>query len=549
MRLLKYGHTSFLIWLACFSSTTVAAQALTDGEYFIKVNQTGKYIAVAGAAVNNGAELIQWDNEYKAHFKFIVKTLTPGIYSLKAVHSGRYLSTDGKNPVRGSRLLQWDWLNQDNQKWLIQPHKNGKGYVIRSVTNGMKVIMQHWNAGTATPQNGAVLLLTDDISTPDMILDFKKNEVSPLAVTGPGNIKATGINTVQQASVLNAVPADVADGIYKIRINETGKYLAIAGEEEMHNGMRLIQWDMLPRNNHLFEVKREDNGNYSIAAVHSKKLLDVVDRSTMDGAQVQQWDDLKADNQQWKLMLAGKGVKIVSAASGKGLQLSAGLTNNNNGIPLVITGNSGQTFTLVPARANKFTEFITLKDVRFTVPHCGDLDMFGTITILVTNKYGNSLNKYYLGNNNLVKVGDALPIDMDAKRVVDILGTEVRLAIPSEDLAGTEIHIIYGINEDDADVSVSGFGAPVWKPGANPEGVTVFDTKPYKAGGADDYYLLRNQLSNCMRSVINGHPSINEQRFFVSDLPPTCLVHVNLQDEDGSDNWLDVFFTITRERK
>ncbi len=526
-----------------------SGQALTDGEYLIKINQTGKYIAVAGAAANNGAELIQWDNEYKAHFKFIVKNLAPNIYTLKAVHSGRYLSTDGKSPVRGARLLQWDWLNQDNQKWLIQPHKNGKGYVMRSVANGMKVIMQHWNAGTATPQNGAALLLTDDISTPDMILDFKKNEVAPVSVTGPGVVKATGIKNVQQASVLNAAQADIADGIYKIRINESGKYLAIAGQEDMNNGMRLIQWDMLPRNNHLFEVRREENGNYTITAVHSKKVLDVVDRNTSDGTQIQQWDYLQGDNQQWKFMVTGNGVKIVSVASGKGLQLSAGVANNNNGTPFIITANSGQTFTLLPARANKFTEYITLKDLRFTVPHGGDLDMFGMITILVINKNGNSLNKYYLGNNNLADIGDALPIDMDKKRVVDILGSEVRLAIPSDELAGAQIHVIYGINEDDADVSIGGFGSLPWKPGPNPEGVTSFDTRPYKAGGADDYYLLRNQFGNCLRSVINGHPSLNEQRFLVSDVPASCLVHVNLQDEDGSDNWMDVFFTITRERK
>jgi hypothetical protein len=533
----------------CCSCVAAAGQTLADGEYFIKVNQTGKYMAVAGGASNNGAQVIQWDNEYKAHFKFIVKSLGSDIYSLKAVHSGRYLSTDGKNPVRGAFLLQWDWVNQENQKWLIRPHKNGKGYVIHSMANGMKVIMQHWNAGTATPQNGAVFLLTDDISTPDMILDFKKNEVEPVSVNRPGSVKVSGITKVQQASALNAVQADIADGIYKIRINESGKYLAVAGQEDMNNGMRLIQWDMLPRNNHLFEVKKEDNGHYTISAVHSKKVLDVVDRSTADGTQIQQWDYLQGDNQQWKFLMTGNGVKIVSVASGKGLQLSAGVANSNNGTPFIITANSGQTFTLLPARANKFTEYITLKDLRFTVPHGGDLDMFGTITILVTNKNGNSLNKYYLGNNNLVDIGDALPIDMDKKRVVDMLGSAVRLAIPSDELAGAEIHVIYGINEDDADVSIGGFGSLPWKPGANPEGVTSFDTRPYKAGGADDYYLLRNQFGNCLRSVINSHPSLNEQRFFVSDVPANCLVHVNLQDEDGSDNWMDVFFTITRERK
>jgi Ricin-type beta-trefoil lectin domain-like len=533
----------------CCHFFVASGQPLTDGEYFIKINQTGKYIAVAGAATNNGAVLIQWDNEYKAHFKFIVKSLGSNIYSLKAVHSALYISTDGKIPVRGARLLQWDWLNQDNQKWLIQPHKNGKGYVMYSVANGMKVIMQHWNAGTATPQNGSALLLTDDVSTPDMILDFKKNEAPTQAVNQSGSIKTNGMKIKQPVTTAGKLIADIADGIYKIRINESGKYLAIAGQEDMNNGMRLIQWDMLPRNNHLFEVRKEDNGNYTISAVHSKKVLDVVDRNTMDGTQIQQWDYLKGDNQQWKFLVAEKGVKIVSVASGKELQLSSGVTNNQNGTPLIISGNNGQTYTLVPARANKFTEYITLKNVRFTVPHGGDLDMFGTITILVTNKNGNSLNKYYLGNNNLVKIGDALPVDMDKKRVVDIVGSEVRLAVPSDELAGAEIHVIYGINEDDADVSLVTFGSPPWEPGSNPEEVTRFETAPYKAGGADDYYLLRNNFSKCIKSVIYGNPFDNELRFYVADVPPACLVHVNLQDEDGSDNWLDVFFTITRERK
>lgn len=533
--------------LVCCSCITAAAQTLSDGEYFIKINRTGKCIAVSSAAENNGAELIQWDNEYKAHFKFILKSLGTDIYSLKAVHSGRYLSTDGQHPVRGARLLQWDWLNQDNQKWLIQPHKNGKGYVMRSVANGMKVIMQHWNAATATPQNGAVLLITDDISTPDMILDFKKNEVAPLALNG--STKAAGIKNSQQGTIAGKVLADIADGIYKIQINESGKYLAIAGQEDMNNGMRLIQWDMLPRNNHLFEVKKEDNGNYSITAVHSKKALDVVDRNTMDGTQVQQWDYLRGDNQQWKFLMAGKGVKIVSVASGKELQLSAGFTNSQNGTPLIISDNSGQTYTLIPARANKYTEYITLKDLRFTVPHGGDLDMFGEITVLVTNKHGNSYNKYYTGNNNLVIIDESQAVDMDKLRVMDFRGSAVQLAIPSDELAGAEIHVIYGINESDADVSLVKFGSQPWMPGANPDEVTYFSTAPYYSGGADDYYLLRNNFSACIKSVINNKRYVNELRFFVSDVPQNCMVHVNLQDEDGSDNWIDVFFTMTRERK
>lgn len=93
-------------------------------------------------------------------------------------------------------------------------------------------------------------------------------------------------------------------------------------------------------------------------------------------------------------------MSIISVASGKVLQLSSGITNNTNGTPLIISGSSTQTFTLLPARANKFTEIITLKDLKFAVPHGGDLEMFGLIKIYLVNKQGNSFSRYYLSKNN-----------------------------------------------------------------------------------------------------------------------------------------------------
>ncbi|MFN8253370.1 MAG: RICIN domain-containing protein [Ferruginibacter sp.] len=532
-----------LLWLLLFAKAAVA-QTLTDGEYLIKINATGKYVAVAGAATNNGAAIIQWDNEYKAHFKFMLKNLGNNIYSIKASHSGKYISTEG-NAMRGAKIIQWDWLNQDNQKWRIE--HSSTGYTVTCVQNGQRMYLSGLNAATAAAANGAYFICNSDDAA--MNFTFRKNETGQQLInTKPGN-KITNVNS--STTQLQSLNAEVADGIYKIRINESGKYLAIAGEEDMNNGMRLIQWDMLPRNNHLFEIKKLPNGHYSITAVHSQKLLDVVDRQTADGTQVQQWDNAGGDNQQWKLYAVGSGYRISSVASGKALQLSAGAGNTSNGTPLIITGNSTQTFSLLPARANKFTAYITLKDLRLTVPHGGDLDMFGVIQVQVVNKNGVSLNKYYLTSNVLFSIPESMAIDMDKKRVLDYLNPDIKLAVPSDEIAGAQVKIFYGINESDADVNnpFKSFGTAAFKPGGNPDAPTSFIAGPFVAGGADDYYLLKNVLSTCIKSRVEAGRFSNTQSFYISDIPEKCMAHVNLQDEDGSDNWLDVFFTITKERR
>ena len=530
------------------------AQSLTDGEYMIKINQTGKYLAIAGAATNNGAWAIQWDMEVKNHFLFNVKKIGNDIYSLQAKHSGRFLSSDGESPKRGAKVLQWDWLGQDNQKWIITRADNGvKGWKVRCLKNSMRLVIQDWNTVTTSPGNGAYFMLTNDETSPFMLVDFKRNETDQIKSDNSTFNTGKQVQTVNinKPSIGTRILADVQDGIYKIRINESGKYLAIAGEEDNNNGMRLIQWDMLPRNNHLFDVRRLDNGNYSISPLHSQKLLDVVDMKTEDGTQIQQWENLNGSNQQWKFYNAKNGLSIISVASGKGLQLSTGITNNANGTPLIISGSSTQTFALLPARANKFTEIITLKDLQFAVPHGGDLEMFGLIKIYLVNKQGNSFSRYYLNKNNtFFNKHEKEGIDMDKKRNVSF-DNELKFQINSDELSGAEIIIVYGINENDADVAslFTQFGGAI-DPYTDPNKAIPVEKEPYYAGGSDDFYKLKYSFNDCLKSKLSsyGHTT-NNQSFYVSDIPGSCKVHVNLQDEDGSDNWLDIYFTVSKERK
>lgn len=546
---MNFSKKDGLVLLLCLFNVSVLSQPLANGEYFIKIKQTGKYFAISGASKDNGTWAIQWDNEYSSHFRFILSHLGNNVYTIKAKHSGRYLSVEGESKA-GAKLVQWDWLNQDNQKWYIQQQPGSKGYIISSFQNKMRVVLQNWNS-SATPPNGAYFFLQGDMNMRPMILDFKKNETEQTVSTVFEKQQTTTRNLPKSNNAAIKLIRDVPDGIYKIYINQSGKYLAIAGQEDMNNGMRLIQWDMLPKNNHLFEIKKSDNGSYSIKPVHSQKLLDVAEMRTDDGTQVWQWDNTNTPNQQWKFHNEKDGVSIVSVASGKKLQLSAGPQNTANGTPLIITNGSSQTFQLFPARAHKFTENISIKNVRFSVPHGGDLDMFGEIKVVMLDKHDNSYNEYYQNTsepfNILFTRDEKKPIDMNQNRVVD-LGGEVKLKISSEEMIGAKIIISYGINENDADVAspFTTFGTTPAARSTDPRARLYLSTSPYEAGGNDDMYYLRQSFNNKVKSRLDGAL----QEIFVTDIPMgSQLMHVNLQDEDGSDNWIDIYFTITKERK
>lgn len=535
--------------LVCCSCITGTAQALSDGEYMIKVSRTGKYLAVEGAAQGNGAVAVQWDMEVSKHFLFIVKKLEGNLYSIQAKHSARYLSSTGDNPQEGAAVIQWDWLNQDNQKWIIQPAVNGnKGWTVRCYKNYMKLTLQYWNSSQATPGNGAQFRLTRDEIVSPVILDFKKNEAN----TGEQmRFKSDSQKAQTQALGNNYKPilVDVPDGIYKIRINETGKYLAIAGQEDYASGMKLIQWDMLPRNNHLFRVARLDNGNYSITALHSEKVLDVVDRRTDDGTQIQQWENLNGVNQQWKFYNAGNDhVKIVSVASGKFLSLSGANNNPNNGVPLMIASDAAVTFKLLHARANKFTEYITIRNMEIRTPKTdGDQSLFGEIRIYLLNKNGQSKGNYYLSPTNM-------PFNLTENKAYDIsksgrlsLPGEYKFSVSSDELIGAKIVIVYSINENDASV----FTNFTSEKGIPPGGDILFvpDLEPTVSGGADDFYILKTTFGDCLKNVLEAGKFSNRQQFYVTDIPVHCEVHINMQEEDGSDNWLDVYYNISKERK
>ena len=87
--------------------------------------------------------------------------------------------------------------------------------------------------------------------------------------------------------------------------------------------------------------------------------------------------------------------------------------------------------------------------------------------------------------------------------------------------------------------------------GIPPGGDILFvpDLEPTVSGGADDFYILKTTFGDCLKNVLEAGKFSNRQQFYVTDIPVHCEVHINMQEEDGSDNWLDVYYNISKERK
>jgi hypothetical protein len=137
----------------------VINQQLEEGRYKIKVNQTGKYLAVEGISKDNGARLVQWDYVDQANHQFYVRKIADGIYVISAVHSGKYINAAGQGVADGTPVIQWDYAAQDNVRWKLY-YKSGNqgaasGWVIQNIHSGTNLSLPSFGS----TNNGEALVI------------------------------------------------------------------------------------------------------------------------------------------------------------------------------------------------------------------------------------------------------------------------------------------------------------------------------------------------------------------------------------------------------
>ena len=95
-----------------------------DGNYFVRVRHSQKYLEVSGSSQNNGATIQQSSYTGAANQQWEVKNIGGNQYMLTCVNSGKVLDVQAFGTTDGSNVHQWTNNNTSNQKWIIESEES-----------------------------------------------------------------------------------------------------------------------------------------------------------------------------------------------------------------------------------------------------------------------------------------------------------------------------------------------------------------------------------------------------------------------------------------
>ncbi len=121
----------YLLCLTCllFGSSTIlnvnAQTVNSESIYKIRNQCSNRLLDVAGANRQNGARVIQWNENGGRNqlWKFVMTD--SGYYKLIAQHSQKVLDVSGAQTIDGSNVIQWTYGGRANQQWRITDAGNG----------------------------------------------------------------------------------------------------------------------------------------------------------------------------------------------------------------------------------------------------------------------------------------------------------------------------------------------------------------------------------------------------------------------------------------
>ena len=140
----------------------------------------------------------------------------------------------------------------------------------------------------------------------------------------------------------NHIPVD---GLYTLINRKTGKCADVDGGPAgrgLEEDANVHQWNDLGAANQQWQLTKLAGGAFSLTARHSGKALDVEGGSADDGTNVRQHSPNNATAQHWKIESVGDGFfKLISECSGKLLSVAGG--TSENGANILQSGDHGGT--------------------------------------------------------------------------------------------------------------------------------------------------------------------------------------------------------------
>ena len=345
-----------------------------NGDYCIISKCNGLYLDVAGANAQNGVQMQVYEgNETDAQkFKFekieeIVgeKTIEDGNYKIK-VASNKKMTLDVDNMSRnnGANVQLWEEsdLIRKNQRYKIKYIGDGC-YKIEAIHSGkvLDVTGESMVSGANVQQyedNGTDAqrwIIKDNKDGTYSIISKANNlyiNVQDNKIANGGNIQVSNKNgSDSQKFVFEKIKPEeskqtIANGVYKITTGiNSGKVLDVVNGS-YDNQANVQIWDNGGSQQQKFEITYKEDGYYEIKNTNSGKVLDVAGGSSQNCTNVQQYSSNNTDYQKWIIKDAGDGYFYIISKGAEAYLDIAGASSSNGTNVQIYDGNGtfGQKF-------------------------------------------------------------------------------------------------------------------------------------------------------------------------------------------------------------
>jgi lipoprotein-anchoring transpeptidase ErfK/SrfK len=251
-----------------------------------------------------------------------------GFYTITSVKSGKVLDIAGGQAKRGANVIQYDSHGRGNQKWIITESRDARNNSVYMLASSLAAdIMLDVNAGADRDlANVQVWPQNNNLS--------QKFYFVPL---DPGVVSAKTVD----------------DGIYTLTSALSDKLALDITGGGTANGLQLQLWSYHGGLAQLFEIKRQNDGFYTIRPLGSGKVLEVSNNQVVATTPVQQWSGTGGNNQRWAIIDNGDGT-FGFIAKNSGLALDVAGASAASGAKLLMYyphNNANQRFKFKPAMA------------------------------------------------------------------------------------------------------------------------------------------------------------------------------------------------------
>lgn len=342
----NYLGTQYEVWLANYTT-----QTSYSGPYsFWQYSSSGYVNGISGRVDMN----FWYDDADFVNVK-------DGVYTIStALDGSKVLDIVNGSSSNSANVQIYASNNSNAQKFYVRS-VGANMYTIMSLASGK--MLDAANSGTALGTNVQQYDYGDSDAQKWYFKDGGNNTViienvksgMVLDVAGASSVNGTNVqlysanNSAAQKFKLNAsMVRPLEDGTYVIKSAGDSKKVLDVTDMSTANGARIQLYSYNGNSAQKFKFTYNEDGYYTIQAVCSGKVLEVAGNSIQNGAALQQYSANASAAQRWIVVQKNDGYSIISVASGRCIDLPGGSTRDYTKTQLYsVNDGIGQIFSIV----------------------------------------------------------------------------------------------------------------------------------------------------------------------------------------------------------